>query len=111
MMREALPRQSAKFSLLQLALPAKAPLTIGILLLDPALNRLYKKLRQDWSALADPANAEVLERLDEDFEAKIEEMGGAAFLHSLENSLSNTLVITDRRDVEVSDFQIALNRL
>ena len=111
MMREAPPGQSANFSLLQLALPAKAPLNIGILLLNPATDRLYKKLRRDWSSIADPANVELLERLDEDFEARIGEMGGNAFLRSLEDSLSNTLLITDRREVEVSDFRIALNRL
>src|SRR5437870_5332982 len=111
MMLEAPPSQPANFSLLQLALPAKAPLNIGILLLNTATDRLYKKLRQDWSTIADPANVEVLELLDEDFEARIGEMGGEAFLHSLEDTLSNTLLITDRREVEVSDFRIALDRL
>src|SRR5881396_1767733 len=109
MMREALPSQSAKFSLLQLALPAKPILNIGILLFDPARNRVHKKLRRDWGAIADPENSEVLRGLDEDFEIKIEEMGGDAFLRSLEDSLSNTLLISDRRDVEVSDFPTALN--
>ncbi len=103
MMREALPRQSANFSLLQVALPSKAPINIGILLLNPATDRLYKKLRGDWSSIAGPANVEVLEALDEDFDVKIGEMGGEAFLHSLEDTLSNTLLITDRREVEVSD--------
>ena len=111
MMREALPGQYAKFSLLQVALPSKAPVNIGILLLNPATDRLYKKLRRDWSSIAGPANVEVLEALDEDFDVKIGEMGGEAFLHSLEDTLSNTLLITDRREVEVSDFRIALDRL
>ena len=111
MMLEAPPSQPANFSLLQLALPAKAPLNIGILLLNTATDRLYKKLRQDWSTIADPANVEVLELLDEDFEARIGEMGGNAFLRSLEDTLSNTLLITERREVEVSDFRIALDRL
>ncbi len=111
MMLEAPPSQPANFSLLQLALPAKAPLNIGILLLNTATDRLYKKLRRDWSSFADPANVEVLELLDEDFEARIGEMGGNAFLRSLEDTLSNTLLITERREVEVSDFRIALDRL
>ena len=68
MMREALPSQSAKFSLLQLALPAKPILNIGILLFDPARNRVYKKLRLDWGAIADPENAEVLKAIDEDID-------------------------------------------
>src|SRR5882724_4963996 len=112
MMREEPPTQPAEFSLLQLALPAKAPLNIGILLLNTATDHLYKKLLRDWSSIADPANLEVLERLDQDFEAKIGELGGNAFLHSLEDTLSNTLLITDRREVgAVSDFRTALHRL
>ena len=54
---------------------------------------------------------EILKLLDEDFAAKIDEMGGDVFLRSLEDSLSNTLLITERRDVEVSNFQTALDRL
>ena len=54
MMRAPLSTQSANFSLLQLALPARAVLNIGIFLLDPAADRLYMKLRSDWSGVADP---------------------------------------------------------
>ena len=46
--------KSGKFSVLQLAQPSKAVQNIGILLLDPGSGRLYKKLRSDWSAIADP---------------------------------------------------------
>src|SRR4051794_20832935 len=100
MIREALPSQSATFSLLQLALPGKSLVNIGILLFDPNQNRLYKKLRRDWSALASPSDAEVLELIDVDFETKIAETGGDGFLRGLEDTLSNTLLITERRDVE-----------
>jgi phage repressor protein C with HTH and peptisase S24 domain len=112
MIREAPATRSAKFSLLQLALPAKPPLNIGVLLLDLATDRLYKKLRRDWSSIADPENVEVLERLDEDFDARIAELGGEAFLRGLEDTLSNTLLITEREQVNVvSDFTTVLNRL
>src|SRR2546421_2382449 len=112
MVREAHSIRTASFSLLQLALPAQAPLNVGILLLDPATDRLYKKLRRDWNAIADPESVEVLELLDQDFEQKIREMGGDAFLRSLEDVLSNTLQIGERGDVSVvSTFEKVLDRL
>jgi len=112
MVREAPSTRLANFSLLQLALPAKAPLNIGILLLDPATDRLYKKLRRDWNAIADPENVEVLELIDQDFEQKIGEMGGEAFLRSLEEVVSNTLLIGKREEVNVvSTFEKVLNHL
>src|SRR5437868_7029693 len=101
----------ANFSVLQLALPAKSARNIGILLLDIETGRLYKKLRRDWNAIADPDDVEVLELLDGDLEAKIGEMGGEAFLRSLEDTLSNSLLISERFAVSVPDFKTALNRL
>lgn len=111
MNRPALGNRPATFSLLQLALPGNKPKNIGILLLDTAEGRLYSKLRRDWKSIADPENVEILELLDHDFETKISELGGAAFLQGLEESLSNFILITDREEVSVSDFQAALNRL
>src|SRR5437016_11559994 len=103
--------KSGKFSVLQLAQPSKAVQNIGILLLDPGSGRLYKKLRSDWSAIADPEYVEMLEALDDDFDMKIAELGADAFLRGLEDALSNVLRITNRVDVSVSDFRRALDRL
>jgi hypothetical protein len=111
MNREALPTQSANFSLLQLALPAQAVVNIGIFLLDADTDCLYVKLRSDWRGFAGVEDIEVLERLGEDFHAKIAELGGEAFLRSLEDTLSNSLLVTDRQSVLVSGFEKALERL
>jgi phage repressor protein C with HTH and peptisase S24 domain len=112
MARAPAANKPAKYSVLQLALPAESPRNIGIFLLDTATGRLYKKLRRDWGAIADPESVQILERLDDDFKVKIEEMGGEVFLRTLEDSLSNFLLIDDRRDVSVvSTFETALNRL
>jgi len=100
-----------EFSLLQLSLPSKAVRNIGVLLLDPATDRLYKKLRSDWISLAGPEDAEVLSALDADFDTKIAEMGGEAFLKRLEEDLSHVLRITKRSDVSVPDFEKAVARL
>jgi phage repressor protein C with HTH and peptisase S24 domain len=111
MTRAPAANKPANFSVLQLALPSQPPRNIGVFLLDLGTGRLYKKLRRDWSAIAGPEHLEILELLDEDFTAKIEEVGGDVFLRSLEDSLSNFLVIEDRQDVSVSNFETALNRL
>jgi phage repressor protein C with HTH and peptisase S24 domain len=111
MIRAVTANKPAKFSLLQLALPSKAVQNIGILLFDPTTDQLYKKLRSDWSTLAGPEHLAVLEALDDDFDGKIAEMGGDKFLQSLEETLSNTLLISDREPMAVSDFTAALDRL
>ena len=111
MIRAVTANKPAKFSLLQLALPSKAVQNIGILLLDPSTDRLYKKLRSDWNTFVDSEHLDVLESLDGDFDGKITEMGGDKFLLNLEDTVSNTFRITDREDLAVSDFEAALNRL
>src|SRR5260370_15079539 len=111
MARPPAANKPAKYSLLQMALPGESPRNIGIFLLDTATGQLYKKLRRDWSAIAGPESVEILERLDEDFKIKIDELGGDVFLQGLEDSLSNFLLINDRQDVSVSNFETALNRL
>src|SRR5437762_2281805 len=111
MTRAVTATKSGKFSLLQLAQPSQAVRNIGVLLLDAENDRLYKKLRRDWSAIADPEYVEALEALDTDFDAKIAELGGDTFLRQFEDTLSNLLRITGRDDVMVSDFQQALDRL
>src|SRR6266487_872870 len=108
MTRALTATKSAKFSVLQWASPSKAIRNIGVLLFDPATNRLYKKPRSDWKGFEDP---EYLEGLDSDFDATIAEMGGDAFLQGFEDTLSNTLRITGRDPVNVSDFRTALDRL
>ena len=111
MARVAISTQLANFSLLQLGLPATPVVNIGIFIHDPATDRLYMKLRTDWSGLADAEDIEVLEQLGEDFETRIGEMGGEGFLRSLEDTLSNSLLITKREPVMVSGFAKALDRL
>jgi phage repressor protein C with HTH and peptisase S24 domain len=47
----------------------------------------------------------------QDFTARVREIGGKAFLESLEDSLSNFLRISDREAIIVGNFQDALNRI
>jgi phage repressor protein C with HTH and peptisase S24 domain len=56
-------------------------------------------------------DVEVLEHLEEDLRNQAKTAGGEQLLRSLEETLSNTLRITDREDIAVSDFAKALERL
>jgi hypothetical protein len=99
----------ASLSLLQLELPGTQPVHAGVLLLDPEANRLYVRMRRDWDHIA-PDEAEVLALLEEDLAAKSIELGAARLMEYLEQSLSNTLTISEPREVIVEDFDRAVAR-
>ncbi len=101
---------SARYSLLTVELPGQEPASAGVLLEDPAADRLYVRLRRDWDRVA-PDESEVLSALEDDLASKAGEMGAAKLFARLEDTLSNTLRVTDRREVMVENFDRALNRL
>ena len=103
--------RNGEYLLLELELPGKPKRNIGVLLLDPEHPRLYVKLRGHWEDIADPDDMELLMALDEDFRAKIQEMGPANFLHSLEDTLSNTLQLSERAKIQVTDWTRSLEEL
>ncbi|MDP2997266.1 MAG: S24 family peptidase [Bryobacterales bacterium] len=96
---------------LQAALPGRPLENIGVLLLDPATDRVYRRLRRDWDSLAGWEDAEVLELLEDDLAAKAGEMGGAALVQYLEQNASNLIRVTDREAIQLADFEARLNRL
>ena len=106
-----LSTQRGEYLLLHLALPGRAPVHVGVLLLDPVSDRLHLKLRQDWEDLGEPEDVEVLSLLQEDFAQKHAEMGGEVLLRFLEDTLSNVLRISDRQPVMVGNYTRALERL
>jgi hypothetical protein len=87
----------AEYAVLQLALPGRPLQNIGILLFEPSTGGLNVRLRSDWESIDDPLDAELLSHLEEDFQARIGEIGGGPFLRELEDSLSNMLQLTPRR--------------
>lgn len=101
----------AEYLVVEVALPRRSPLPAGILLLDPGADRLYLKLREDWAEWAEPEDAEVLSLIATDWEQQAQQAGAAAFLALLEDRLSNTLRLSERRTVVVGDFERALERL
>ena len=101
---------SARFSVLAVELPGETPENAGILLEDPALDRLYVRLRRDWDQIA-PGEGEVLSALEDHLTALSSGIGASRVLEQFEATLSNALRISDRRDVMVEDFDRALSRL
>ena len=102
--------QTARFSVLTIDLRGGETSNAGVLLQDPASDRLYVRLRRDWEQIA-PAEAEVLAELEDDLRAQAEAGGAARVFEYLEQTLSNTLRISDRRETMAEDFERALARL
>jgi phage repressor protein C with HTH and peptisase S24 domain len=100
----------ARYSLLTVVLPGQGNVTVGVLLEDPATDRVHIRLRRDWQSI-DPDEAEVLAFLEDDLLAQAAEVGATKFFTRLEDTLSNTLRVSDRREVMVEDFPRALARL
>lgn len=105
-----LATRTARYSILEADLPRTGPVNIGVLLEDPAEDRLWIRLRHDWEAIAGD-EAEVLEELGADLEGKARELGSRRLLEYLEQTLSNTVRISDAREMIVEDFERAVARL
>ncbi len=97
------------YVVLEAALPERAARNIGVLLIDPATGRGWTRLRPSFDDLTD--DTEVLDALDDDLRGRIGEEGAEAFLRSLEDTLSNVLRVSERREVEVDAFTRVLEQL
>jgi SOS-response transcriptional repressor LexA len=101
---------AARYSLLTVELPGQAPVTAGVLLEDPRSDRVLIRLRRDWDLVA-PEEAEVLSALEDDLSAQAVAQGATQFFAQLEDTLSNTVRVGERREAMVEDFERALGRL
>lgn len=102
--------QTARYSILTIDLPGGEAVNAGVLLEDPATDRLWIRLRRDWFEIA-PEEAEVLVELEEDLATKAAEMGAAALFDAMEDSWSNAVRVSERREWMVEDFARELGRL
>lgn len=105
-----LTTQNAKYMILSVEIPGVGKTNAGVLLEDPSTDRLWVRLRRDWDQLA-PDEAEVLSAIEYDLASKAREMGATQLLEYLEDTLSNAVQVTDRREILVDDFERALARL
>jgi SOS-response transcriptional repressor LexA len=102
-------RREGSYVLLEAVLPEQSPKANGALLLDPATDRAWLRFTDRFQA--GPEEIEYLEALQAHCSQMVSEMGGEAFLQSLEGSLSNLLRIGERQPVEVDAFTRVLDRL
>ena len=104
--------RTCQFSILSLALPGQPVTGFGVFLFDPTDDALRFKLRDDWENLGvSEEDEEYLAALEEDFDLQIREIGAAAFLQSLEDTLSGLLRISDREPVAVTNAPRTLQQL
>ena len=106
----AVDTRAARYSLLMLEIPGQDIVAAGVLLEDPATDQVHIRLRRDWQSI-DPDEAEVLAFLEDDLRSHAAEVGAAKFFAHLEDTLSNTIRVSDRRQTIVEDFPRALARL
>ena len=99
------------YVLLDAVLPERPPCTIGVLLIDSGTGRPWFRMRRDFANIAEPEDAEVLEEMEEHIRQCMAESGSETFLNSLEDSLSNTLRVSQRETVSVDAFSRVLDRL
>ncbi|MBV8550771.1 MAG: S24 family peptidase [Acidobacteriaceae bacterium] len=103
--------KQAQYLRLLADLPGRGVHTVGILLLDPATNSLYVRLRRDWEAIASAEDAEVLSELEDDLRLKARERDGTAVLEELESTASLSIRLSEREAVTVRDFERTLGDL
>src|SRR5215475_1555388 len=94
-------RREGTYVLLEAVLPGRPVIPVGVLLVDPATGRGWFRLRGRYDGLASAEDAEVLEALGEDAEARVAEWGPIAYLESLEDSCSNVLRVSPRETIAV----------
>ena len=104
-------RREGTYVLLESALPGCPVAPIGVLLIDPEADRGWLRMRRDFAEIADPDDAEVLQSLEDHLRQGIADNGAAAFLSSLEDTLSNAIRVTERHAVKVDAFSRVLEQL
>ena len=96
---------------LRFAGPGRPVRNVGILLYDPHANRLCWRVRTDWQDIADADDAEILADLSRYLQEQVERMGAEEFLRVIEDTLSNVLRLSERRTVQMADFQVTADAL
>jgi SOS-response transcriptional repressor LexA len=94
------------FVVLEAALPGRAPLPLGVILVDPAADRAWMRFRD----LLDEED-DVLQNLEGHIRECIEDAGAEQYVASLEDSLSSAIRVSDRKTVSVDAFTRVLDRL
>ena len=75
--------------------PGKSPTIVGILVNDEVQNRLWLEFPDNIEEFIEPDDIEVFGALAHDLRDKAEEMGPSQLLRYLQDTLSNTLLISE----------------
>src|SRR5262249_51612173 len=97
-------------SLVEFCLPGDSPVAAGVIVIDPESGDYRLRFRRDWQTVAGE-EAEVLSLLADDFHSKLQEFGAVAWLERCEDTLSNTIRISNRENVDADNLDGALDRL
>ena len=101
-----------QFSLLQWTTPGSSPRNIGVFLYDSSSGSLSWRFIDEWTKITTSTeDYELLALLSEHFAEMAAEMGPELFLTHLEDTLSNTLRITNRAEITANDVGVCLNEL
>jgi hypothetical protein len=103
--------RTAEYLIVEAHFPGQAPVPAGVLLHDPERGLLKWRFRQDWSEVAAPEDAEVLDHLSDMFGEAVEERGPEGFLEWAEGTFSNTIRLSGREAVLIANFDSTLRRL
>jgi hypothetical protein len=87
------------YCLLSFAVGAE-PIAIGVLLYWPETNELFLQFRESFQDIASPDDQEVLALLSDDLAAKAAELEPLVLVAYLEDTFSNTILISSRFELD-----------
>jgi SOS-response transcriptional repressor LexA len=110
MAAHAVTTEFGRYAVIEVAIPGAPAENVGVLLVDPQTGRGYLRMRRDLADLSEE-DADILEELAGDLQAKAEEMSGRGLLEWLEQNASGFIRISDPEQVMVDSFERTLHRL
>jgi len=98
------------YAVLQFELPSGRLCPIAVLILDPLADRVYIRVGNDFAQVPEeerPIVQLLLAQLEQDVAAE----SGTSMLARMENSLSNTIQISDLKPFPITDLDTGLDQL
>jgi Protein of unknown function (DUF3037) len=105
-----LATQRPCYNILRFAMPNGEVFPIGVLIYDPAADRLHVRIRQGWKSLPEE-QGEILNSLADDLKRKVDQLGALQVIEWLEDRLSNALQISERHELASADPESELDKL
>ena len=100
-----------RFAILSIALPGRRREPAGVVLWDQTSGEAATRFRRDFHLISDEEDLEVMIALERDLDVKLREMGPEVFLTWAEDTLSNTITMSNAESVSIDSFDTTLTRL